>query len=110
MGRIISILEKTEKQLGPRRDRFDLFATGWVVEGGLVPDRNDVRPTLPLLTRQFVHTANGKVDWHEGKSWDSSPVAPIKLQDLDGSRSVKLRYGQRESFGCSSVCGVNAVG
>ena len=46
---IAGVLEKTKEQLGTRCDRLDLFSTSRVVEEGLVPNRNNVRPPFTLL-------------------------------------------------------------
>jgi len=58
------VREKAEMQFGARSNCLDQFATCWVNEAILVPDRNDVGPSLPLLLGQFTNAADGQVDFH----------------------------------------------
>ena len=58
------VREKAEMQFGVRSNRLDPLATCGIKEATLVPDRNDVGPSLPLLLGQFTNAADGQVDFH----------------------------------------------
>ena len=58
------VREKAEMQFGERSNRLNPLTTCGVKKAILVPDRNDVGPSLPLLLWQFTNAADGQVDFH----------------------------------------------